>query len=121
MKAQTFLGYWEGKFPTSSSHLPGMSVGAGGGQVFLILEGMRGRETFLCLNVSLLWGCLAASWSVSVCLSSIFGTLARVPCGMQGWFCVGWGGQQGTSAGRETGDSGSGNERERRGGLARGK
>lgn len=39
--------------------------------------------------MSLLGGCLAASWFVSVCLSPTFGTLARVPCGMQGWCCAG--------------------------------
>ena len=39
--------------------------------------------------MSLLRGCLAASWFVSVCLSPTFGTLAQVPCGMQGWCCAG--------------------------------
>lgn len=39
--------------------------------------------------MSLLRGCLAASWFVSVCLSPTFSTLARVPCGMQGWCCAG--------------------------------
>lgn len=39
--------------------------------------------------MSLLGDCLAASWFVSVCLLPTFGTLARVPCGMQGWCCAG--------------------------------
>ena len=38
--------------------------------------------------MSLLGNCLAASWFVSVCLLPTFGTLARVPCGMQGWCCA---------------------------------
>lgn len=39
--------------------------------------------------MSLFWGCLAARWSVSVCLSPTFGTLSRVPCGMLRWCCAG--------------------------------
>lgn len=69
--------------------------------------------------MSLLRGCLAASWFVCVPLAYL-----RHPCPSPLWnagmvLCRG---QQGTSAGEETGDGGGGSdERGRRGGPARGK
>lgn len=78
------------------------------------MEGMRrGRATFLCLNVSFLWGCQL----VCLCVSRLpSAPLPKSPVECRDGAVRG---QQGTSAGAETGGGGS-NERKRIG-SARGK
>lgn len=91
----------------------------GSGDKFSDLERNEGQGTFLCLNVSLLWG----SW-LPVGLSLGASRLPPTPLPESPVECRDGAvrGQQGTSAGRETGDGGSSSdEREHRDGPARGK